>query len=129
MQLGSPEPVLAGIARNLAADEARHAASFFSFARRHLEQSKNPDADRRDALKVLFVWFQDNDNMRHPVNEFYSRNERRPEVGEAMDEFGFARAPRERIFRLIGELIGMPLDGATDLLAALGKPGEKHEAT
>src|SRR5687768_11844734 len=42
----SPEPVLAMIARNLAADEARHAASFYAYARRHLERARDA-GDRR----------------------------------------------------------------------------------
>jgi hypothetical protein len=126
----SPEPVLAKIAQNLAADEARHAASFFAYARRYLETSRDPDADRRDALKVLFVWFHDNNHVKHPVNEFYGRNETRPEIGATMDALEFSRAaPRERAFRLIGELIGVPLDGTSDLVAALGPRGEPHETT
>ncbi|HKE15333.1 MAG TPA: hypothetical protein VKB80_10730, partial [Kofleriaceae bacterium] len=70
----SPEPLLAIIARLLSADEARHAASFYAYARRHLERSRDPEADRRDALKVLYLWFQGNDRVSHPVNEFYGRN-------------------------------------------------------
>jgi hypothetical protein len=130
LERGSPEPVLAGIARNLGGDEARHAATFYAYARRHLETSRDPDADRRDALKVLFVWFQDNSRVQHPVNEFYGRNESRSEIAETMDALGFSRAaPRERIFRLIGELIGVPLDGTSDLVAALSTRGQPHETT
>jgi len=76
------------------------------------------------------VWFQDNHHVKHPVNEFYGRNDARSEVGATMDELGFSRAaPRERIFRLIGELIGVPLDGTSDLVAALSTRGESHETT
>ena len=118
----SPEPVLAGIARNLAADEARHAASFYAYARRALERSADPAADRRDALKVLYMWFHDNEGVRHPVNEFYGRNTGRPELGETMAELRLDRAaPRARIIRLVGTLIGLPLDGESDLLAQLGE--------
>ena len=130
LERNCPEPVLAGIARNLAGDEARHAATFYAYAQRYLETSRDPDADRRDALKVLFVWFQDNHHVKHPVNEFYGRNDARSEVGATMDALGFSRAaPRERIFRLIGELIGVPLDGTSDLVAALSTRGESHETT
>jgi hypothetical protein len=110
----SPEPVLAGIARDLHADEARHAASFYAYARRHLERSRTRDADRRDALKVLYVWFQDNARVAHPVNELYARNE-----ASAQGPDFAATAPRERIIRLIGTLVELPLTGETDLLAAV----------
>lgn len=116
----APEPVLAGIGRRLASDEARHAASFYAYARRHLERSRDPESDRRDALKVLYLWFQDNQHVRHPVNEFYGRSERRPEVAATMADLQFDRAaPRDRIFAVIGALIDRPLDGEADVLAQL----------
>jgi ferredoxin len=121
----STEPVLAGIGRSLAADEARHAASFYAYARRHLERSRDRDADRRDAVKVLYLWFQDNERVAHPVNEFYGRNEASAGVGEDVNRPEFeAVAPRERIIRLIGTLVDLPLTGETDLLTAVRDLGE-----
>jgi hypothetical protein len=106
------EPVLASIARHLAADEARHAASFYAYARRHLDRSTDREADRRDALKVLYVWFKDNEQVRHPVNEFRARN------AEAMTALSFdPGVPRGRIIELIGTLVGLPLAADTDLFA------------
>jgi hypothetical protein len=108
------EPVFASIAQKLAADEARHAASFYAYARRHLERSTDRDADRRDALKVLYLWFQDSDQVRHPVNEFYARNR------AVISELAFVPTiPRARITQLIGALLDMPLSIETDLLAQL----------
>jgi hypothetical protein len=116
----STEPVLAGIARNLAADEARHAASFYAYAQRHLERSADRDADRRDAVKVLYLWFSDNERVAHPVNEFYGRHDGGDGVGDAANRPDFAAtAPRERIIRLIGTLVELPLTGESDLLAAV----------
>jgi hypothetical protein len=116
----APEPVLRTIARHLAGDEARHAASFYAYARRHLERSAEPAADRRDALKVLYLWFSGSALVSHPVNEFYSRNEQRAAVGETMEQMGFNLAtPRDRIFRLIGTLLDLELDGSVDLVALM----------
>lgn len=109
----SPEPVLAIIGERLSADEARHAASFFTYARRHLAASADPEADRRDALKILYMWFQGNQLVSHPVNEFFARID----VG-----FDLA-ALRDRIFRLIGALVGLPIDGGTDLVTYMRAPG------
>jgi DNA-directed RNA polymerase specialized sigma24 family protein len=103
------EPVLAGILRNLAGDEARHAASFYAFAKRHLERSEDREADVRDALKVLYLWFEDNSTIRHPVNEFYAR------ADAAIDRI----APRERIIALVGTLVGLPLEHIADVLGAM----------
>jgi hypothetical protein len=115
----APEPVLRTIARHLAGDEARHAASFYAYARRHLERSAEPAADRRDALKVLYLWFSGGALVGHPVNEFYSRNEQRA-VAETMEQLGFNRAtPRDRIFRLVGTLLDLELDGSVDLVALI----------
>jgi hypothetical protein len=116
----APEPVLRTIARHLAGDEARHAASFYAYARRHLERSAQPAADRRDALKVLYLWFSGSALVSHPVNEFYGRNEQRAAVGETMEQLGFNLAtPRDRIFRLIGTLLDLELDGSVDLVALM----------
>jgi hypothetical protein len=116
----APEPVLRTIARHLAGDEARHAASFYAYARRHLERSTQPAADRRDALKVLYLWFSGSALVSHPVNEFYGRNEQRAAVGETMEQLGFNLAtPRDRIFRLIGTLLDLELDGSVDLVALM----------
>jgi hypothetical protein len=113
----APEPVLAGIARSLAGDEARHAASFYVFAARRLERSERPDADRRDALKVLYLWFQHAERVQHPVNEFYQRTTRSPEGARALADLELdLTPPRARIFRAVGALVGLPLDGSSDLL-------------
>jgi hypothetical protein len=105
------EPVLAAITRNLAGDEARHAASFFAYAQRYLARSREPDADRRDALKVVYLWFQD--TVRHPVSEFVAKNGATP--GMNVDEL------RGRVLQVIGALVGVPLDAQTDLRALLAK--------
>ncbi len=118
LQATSPEPVLARICANLAGDEARHAASFYAYAQRHLERSRDPESDRRDGLKVLYLWFQDSERVSHPVNEFYGRNLGRSEAGEAIAQLRIdPAASQARIVRLIGHLLGLPLDGTTDLLA------------
>ena len=115
----SPEPVLALIGRNLAGDEARHCASFYAYARRHLERSRDPDSDRRDALKVLYMWFRENELISHPVNEFFNRH------ALPFDPSSL----RDRASRLIGTLIGMDLTGASDLGTHLRSLGASHEAT
>lgn len=106
------EPVLAAIAKNLAGDEARHAATFYAYAQRYLARSRDADADRRDALKVLYLWFQD--TVRHPVSEFISRIGGAP-PGLDPDEL------RGRVTSVIGALVGVPLDGETDLRAVLAR--------
>ena len=128
----SPEPVLARIGRNLAGDEARHAASFYVYAQRHLERSATRDADRRDALKVLYMWFQGNELVSHPVNELNGRNEQR-RVLPGLD----LASSRDHISRVIGTLIDVELDQETDLVTQLQRlggarsqtPGGHHEAT
>jgi hypothetical protein len=113
------EPVLAAIARNLSADEARHAASFYAFARRHLERSRDPEGDRRDALKVVYAWFNDNSHVRHPVNEFRVR------TGAVSKSTSVV--PRERIIELIGTLTGHTIDRTDDVLAEIRASGSGGE--
>jgi ferredoxin len=112
----SPEPLLARIAGHLAGDEARHAASFFTFARKRLAGSRTPELDRRDALKVLHLWASDRDNVRHPVNLFH---------GSSTPAF---EAVQSRVVRMIGSLVGIPLGTPDDVLRQLRDttPGEQH---
>ena len=116
------EPVLSAIAQNLAADEARHAASFYAFARRHLERSRDPQAERRDALKIAYAWFHDNSHVRHPVNEHRVRN------GSEMTAETTV-VPRDRIVETIGTLIGHDMRNTADLIATIRGDGGSHEAT
>jgi hypothetical protein len=117
----SEEPVLALIAKNLSTDEARHATGFTAYARRYLERSIERDADRRDAIKVLYLWFQDHANVRHPVSELFARSaDARDTIGPDPIEL------RDHVFSVIGALLDLPLDGNSDLLAhvrALGASG------
>ena len=62
------EPVLKQVARHLAGDEARHATGFFAYAQRVYERSKSRDEERLDALKVLHMWLNQNNQVQHPVN-------------------------------------------------------------
>jgi len=114
----SEEPVLAAIARNLSADEARHATGFAAYARRYLERSKDPEADRRDAIKILYLWFADHANVRHPVSELFARS------SEALAMLSVDHGEvRARAYSVIGSLIDMPLAADTDLLASLRQEG------
>jgi hypothetical protein len=120
----APEPVLRTIAKHLAGDEARHAASFYVFAQRHLERSAEPVADRRDALKILYLWFSGSALVSHPVNEFHGRRDQRPAVDATMKQVGLDLAvPRDRIFQLIGTLLDLELDGSVDLVALMHNLG------
>lgn len=102
------EPLLSKIAWCLAADEARHAASFYTFAQRRIETSADPDAERRDALKVLYLWINESERIRHPVSLFGSTH----------------ASAASRVVRTIGYLVGAPLRDAADVIERL--KGEKH---
>ncbi len=121
LHVHSPEPVLAGIALNLSNDEARHASSFYAYAKIHLARSQNPERDRRDALKVLYLWFQDNDRVKHPVNEFLGRQAASSADGSylrhAQQVFG---AVKLRACKRIGKLVGLAIATPEDVLRHLG---------
>jgi hypothetical protein len=134
---GCGEPVLALIARNLAADEARHARGFFAYARRMLLASPHPDLDRMDALKVLGSWFQEEAlRVTHPVSEFRRHaHEQAPIRGlfasMEMDPSGAER----HACRTIGTLIGTRIDTLAAarehlslLRARLDAGGKEHAA-
>jgi hypothetical protein len=102
----SPEPVLAGIAARLGADEARHAASFFTFARKRLAAASDATTERRDALKVVYLWANETERVQHPVSMFRG--------GEAG-----LKAVKSRVIRMIGLLIGAQLRSVEDIVGLL----------
>jgi hypothetical protein len=120
LHVHAPEPVLAAIALNISHDEARHASSFYAYAKRMLDRSPRPDADRRDALKVLYMWFQENDRVKHPVNEFHGRRQAGPEAGLLLGKLrkDYAAVAR-RACRRIGNLVGLEIENPGDILRHL----------
>lgn len=120
LSLHAAEPVLSWLAQNISNDEARHASSFYSYAKRMLARSADPEAERRDALKVLYMWFRDNDRVQHPVNEFYGRNKGRsgPETLLAKVQNGYGDV-RRRACRKIGALVGADIHEPEDILRCL----------
>ena len=118
----SPEPVLAHIAKNLASDEARHASSFYAYARRMLERSPQPNALRLDGLKVLYMWFVENDRVLHPVNEFHGRAVDRPATQDTVTEMRMSVEPvHDRAFRMIGTLLGLTIENADHIRAHMNR--------
>ncbi|HUJ27305.1 MAG TPA: ferritin-like domain-containing protein [Myxococcales bacterium] len=112
----APEPLLAELARRVAGDEARHAASFFRFARQRIERSAGRDRERLDAIKVLHFWLNESANVTHPVNQTMERlRGLEPVSGVRAD----AAALRARICGVVGLLADVPLGSPDDVPAVL----------
>lgn len=108
---GAPEPLITAIVERICADEARHGASFFAFARRIIDTARSPDRERLDALKVLHFWFNASKSVNHPVNESMDRLKALlPAVGAPP----FV-APYDRIAKIVGVLTGLPIETAADI--------------
>jgi hypothetical protein len=112
LALNSPEPLLGAIAQRICADEARHGASFFAFARRALAASTQPERDRLDVLKVLHFWVNDNDAVSHPVNETMSKLREMRANGGPLPPYV---PPVQRVVRLVGLLTGLEIQRPSDL--------------
>lgn len=114
------EPSLQKISRLLAADEARHGATFFAYARRRIDASTDPDTDRLDALKVLYFWLFEADNLQHPVNMFQTKAIADEELARAIERMRIDRDKvQRRVCAIVGELVGLPLDGPEAVMPAL----------
>ena len=108
----APEPLLAALASRIGADEGRHAASFYAYARRAVEQASDPDRERLDALKVLHFWLDEVQSVSHPVNQTMEALQQLHPNDAALPAFA---PPRRRIARVVGWLIGLPLDSPEDV--------------
>jgi len=112
----APEPLLAALSERIAADEARHAASFFRYARRRLERAGDTERERLDAIKVLHFWLNESDNVTHPVNQMMQKTRTlQPEAGVQVDIPAF----RARICATVGQLVDLPLRSPADVPPAL----------
>jgi hypothetical protein len=121
------EPVLGRICMQVGGDEARHAASFYSFAKKRLARSEDPTKEIADALKVLHFWITPelNARVRHPVNLLVQRYKTNPAVGEAVP-FEVVEAAVDNAYkracRVFDTLLGVELRTRRDVaeqLAAL----------
>lgn len=114
----SPEPVLGGIASRIAGDEARHAASFFRFARSYLARMPGSRGlrDRIRGLEVLHAWLGPTHQVTHPVQQML---ERLDVAGAASSlDLDFASI-RLRVVRVVGLLLRLPLRRTEDVEPAL----------
>jgi ferredoxin len=114
------EPVLAEIAGFISADEARHAASFFRFARHRLESAEDPARERLDALKVLHFWLNEMQQVTHPVNQMLERLRSDTTGSEALSALSFDfGSVKRRVISMVGLLIDAPLRTPEDVFPAL----------
>jgi hypothetical protein len=105
------EPVLKLIARNLAGDEARHASSFYLYAKKRLMASDNPRFERFEALKVLYFWLVSNQNVKHPFALFANKVAGSREFDELDRIMSFKTENLYgRMRTMIGNLIGVSLE-------------------
>src|SRR6185369_7277096 len=103
------EPVLKLIAQNLAADEARHASSFYLYAKKRLHESKNPQFERFEALKVLYFWLISNQNVKHPFALFANKVAAIYDDLEPIMSFK-TETMYTRMRTMVGNLIALDLD-------------------
>ena len=110
------EPVLKLIAKNLAADEARHASSFYLYAKKRLMQSDNPQIERFEALKMLYFWLVNNQNVKHPVALFANRIASGAEFGGLGRIVAFQTENMyARMRMMIGNLVGLTFDNKEEV--------------
>lgn len=113
------EPLLQAICRRIATDEARHAASFFRYARRRLEGSADLDRDRLDAVKVLHFWLNESQSVTHPVNQAMARLREQGGLAAAcLPDVGELRA---RACRAVGLLTGTEIQAPADAGTVLAR--------
>jgi len=112
--------VLKRIYRNIGGDEARHAASFYGYAKRRLGRVDDPKSEQLAALKVLYFWTTPELNARvqHPVNMLANRYQTVPEVQEAVPRDAIESAvdhAYRRACRVFESLLGLELRDVRDV--------------
>jgi hypothetical protein len=114
------EPVLKIIARNLAADEARHASGFFTYAQRALNASSNRRRDRATVLRILYLWMRRSEGVKHPLALLHQRVLGREDLARYAKPMEFqSQDLRDKICKMIGTLVEMPLESHREILDCL----------
>lgn len=121
------EPVLKRICLHIGGDEARHAASFYSYAKKRLARADDLKQQQIAALKILYFWITPELNARvgHPVNLLVHRYKALPEVQDAVPRDAIESAvdhAYRRVCRVFESLLGLELRDPRDVgeqLAAL----------
>lgn len=119
----APEPVLKGIVKNLAADEARHASHFFTYARKRIDAAKDRNRAKIDALSVLYFWIETNENVKHPVNLAFNQYKKLGPIPPAAWDEGLAKA-HARMFGMCSTLVGRTVRDISDLQKAIAELSE-----
>jgi hypothetical protein len=114
------EPVFRKICTNIGGDEARHAASFYGYAKKRLARADDPAAETLAALKVLYFWTTPELNARvgHPVNLLANRYKALPVLQEAVPRDAIESAVENayrRACRVFGTLLGLEIRDAQDV--------------
>lgn len=114
------EPVFKRICENISGDEARHAASFYSYAQKLLGRSEHADQEKLMALKVLYFWTTPELNARvgHPVNLLANRYQTMPALQEAVPAEAMRSAidsTYRRSCRVFETLLGLELRDLKDV--------------
>jgi ferredoxin len=113
----SGEPVLGRLASLIAGDEARHAASFFRFARRQLARAADGALrERVRGLEVLHAWLGGARHVTHPVQQMVERLGAAG-AGSAFD-LDFVSI-HLRVVRVVGLLLEVPLRRVEDVAPAV----------
>ncbi|MDP9332388.1 MAG: ferritin-like domain-containing protein [Actinomycetota bacterium] len=114
----SRDPVLAHIAYRLAGDEARHGSHFFSYLRREVARSSQPDRDRRRALIVLDMWLRNSEKVLHPAKTTLDFS---GVSGNGVEWTMMRSALEDRLSRTFGFLVGEDLSTHDDVKRAIRK--------
>jgi len=122
------EPVLRLIARNLAADEARHAAQFFSYCKKLIAVSPDPARKKLDAVEMLAFWVMNDMQVKHPAGILYQQLKGLLPVHQIMPQGGERRDELEvRMCAMIGNLVDETIatkQQAIDIMFKLRKAAE-----
>jgi hypothetical protein len=114
------DPVFKQICQNISGDEARHAASFYSYGKKYLARSETPKQEKLMALKILYFWTTPELNARvgHPVNMLANRYQSMPQLQEAIPAEAMRSAidnTYKRSCRVFESLLGLELRDAQDV--------------
>lgn len=109
------EPVLKIILQKLSGDEARHGTGFYTYAKKIIDTSDNPDLECMRALEMLYVWLVSKIDNRHPAGHFFQNTENQQGLSETTTTFSNADLMDKKICEMFGRLVGVELHTTSEI--------------
>lgn len=109
------EPVIKDIALKLSADESRHAAGFYIYAKKYIKKSEDKIIAKMQALEMLYVWLNSATNIRHPAGYFFEHTDNQERITQTATHYSTLEKTDSQICKLFSRLTETSINSPNEI--------------